>query len=89
MDKLAKVLPEGLLRLGGCSGVGLDVEAGGGDLGREPVGGGEADGERYKVLLDLLLVKLLADLVERFNGLWWVSAVSSAQLERKCDGPSP
>lgn len=45
------------------------VQAGGRDLRREPVGLREAECQGDKVLFDLLLAELLADLVERLDGL--------------------
>jgi hypothetical protein len=69
VDELRELLSEALLRLRRSVLVWSVVQASGGDLGCEPVGFGEADGQRYEVLLDLLLRELLADLVEGLDGL--------------------
>ena len=64
------------------------VEAGSGDLGGEPVGFGEADGEGDEVLLDLLLGELVADLVEGLDSLrelvrrMWYVQVACLTLSR-------
>lgn len=45
------------------------VQTCGGDLGGEPIGFREVEYETDEVLLDLALRQLLADFVERFDGL--------------------
>lgn len=69
VDELSELLAQLFLngrrnfRVGGC------VEAASGDLGREPVGLGEANRKRDEVFFDLLRRELGADLVQRFDGL--------------------
>lgn len=67
--ELSKLLPEALLRLRSGMLVWYVVEASGRDLRGEPVCLGETDGQGDEILLDLLLRQLIANLVERFNGL--------------------
>ena len=69
VHELGELLAQPFLRLRGGMLVGSVVEAGGGDFGGEPVGFGEADGEGGEVLFDLVLGKLIADVVKRLDGL--------------------
>lgn len=64
-ELLAQLLLDGRrdLLVGGCE------EAASRDLGCEPIGLGEADGEGDEVFLDLLRRELAADLVEGLDGL--------------------
>ena len=70
-DERGELLSEARLDLCAGTSVGVVVEASGGDFGGEPVGAGEADGERDEVLFDLLGRELVADFVERLHGLGW------------------
>ena len=69
MYELAVVLSELLLRWRRGSCVRGAVKTGGGDLRGEPVGLGQAQDKRDKVLLDLLLRELLADFVQGLDSL--------------------
>lgn len=69
VHKLAVMLPEGLLRWGCSARVRSLVETSRGNLGGEPVGFRQAEDEGNEGVLNLLLRQLLADLVQRLNGL--------------------
>lgn len=69
MDELRELLSESFLRLWGGMLIWCVVEPSGRDLGCKPVGFGETQGQGNEVLLDLLLRKLIADLVERLDSL--------------------
>jgi hypothetical protein len=69
VDQQAELLAQRLLDGRGDLGVGGGVEAASRDLGGEPVGFREADGEGDEVLLNLLGRQLVADFVQRLDGL--------------------
>ncbi len=83
VDQLAELLAQLFLDGRRDLGVGRRVEAASRHLGGEPVGLGEADGERDEVLLDLLGGEVAADLVERLDSLrtrWRVSAQPTRRM---------
>lgn len=69
MYKVSEVLSKALLEGFGGFSVWCRIQTCCGDLGGEPIRFGEVQDQRDKVLLDLALGQLLADLVEGFNGL--------------------
>lgn len=70
MNELRELLSEPFLRLWSGMLVWCVVEASGRDLGCEPIGFGKTESQGNEVLLDLLLRKLIADLVERLDSLY-------------------
>ncbi len=82
VHELAELLSQSLLGWRSGARVGHVVQAGGGYLRREPVCFREADGERDEKVFDLLLRELLADLVQRFDGL---EAISDYRIRGSCD----
>lgn len=69
MNQEAKLCAKRLLNLRGYLLVGGRVQTTARDFGGEPVSLAEADGERNKVLFDLLSGEILTDLVERLDSL--------------------
>ena len=79
MYELGELRPQALLKRRGSLGVRRRKQAGGRDLGGEPVGFGKADNERDEVLLDLDGGEVFTDLVERFDSLEQVSVTDSSR----------
>lgn len=69
MHELAELLPKNFLRRPTRLRVGGVVKTRGGDLGREPIGLGQTQREGNEVLLDLLLGKVFANLVQGLDSL--------------------
>lgn len=78
----SKVLSEVLLQCWRGFSVGGAVQTCGGDLGCEPIGFREVENERDEMLLNLALRQLLADFVERFDGLIRSISIDSPSLSR-------
>lgn len=82
MYQLRKLLPEALLERGGSLAIRRSEQAGGRDLGGEPVGFGKTDDEGDEVLFDLGARQVFADLVKGLDSLTIVSVISQATCGR-------